>query len=212
MAQAHFEVVRIMRRRDLHRARSKLLIHIVIGNHRNLPAYQGQYEHLAHAVLIPRILRIHSHGRIAQERLRTRRGDLHVSAAVFIGVSDMPEESILLLVLHLRIGDRRLTLGTPVDDLGTLIDPSLLIQIDKDLFYRMRKPLVHRKPRTAPIAGSPQFLELFDNPILILFFPGPGPLHEGIAADLFLGQPFLCQLLHQFDLRRNAGMIRSRLP
>ena len=124
----------------------------------------------------------------------------------------MPEEAVLFLILYLRVGNGRLTLRTPVDDLGTLIDPSLFIQIDKDLLHGVGEPLVHGKPGAAPVAGGPQLLELLDDPVLILFFPGPGPLHESLPADLFFRQTLLSKLLHQLDLRGDAGMIRPRLP
>ncbi len=74
IAQARFEVVGIVRRRHLHRARSELWIRQnVVGDDRNLAIHQRQQHLLAVQMLVTLVRRIHRHRRIAQHGLRTRR-------------------------------------------------------------------------------------------------------------------------------------------
>ena len=48
VAQPHFEVVRIVRGRDLHRAAAEFHIHVIVRNNGDLSSHEGQNERLAH--------------------------------------------------------------------------------------------------------------------------------------------------------------------
>ena len=127
MALAHLEVVRVMRRRDLHRACTELFIYIVIRHDGDLSVYQRQDHIFPNDVLVSLIIRVYRDGSIAQHRLRTCGRDLKETVCPHDGILDMPEVSVLILVLHLGVRQGCLTLRAPVDDAGAFINVSLLI-------------------------------------------------------------------------------------
>ena len=136
MPFSHLEVVGVVSRRNLHAAGSEFPVHVLVGDHRDFPVRQRQLQHLADQILIPFILRIDSHRRIAQHGFRTRRGDLHVPPLFSHNrIIDVPEKAVLIHVLHLGIGKRRLAPGAPVNDTAALVDPALLIQTDKHFLH-----------------------------------------------------------------------------
>ena len=75
VAQAGLEVVGIVRRRDLHRARAEFRIGKLVGDDRNLAIHQRQQTFLPCRWRVALVLGIHRNGGIAQHRLRTRRGN-----------------------------------------------------------------------------------------------------------------------------------------
>ena len=50
MTQTHFKIVRVMGRRDLHRAGPELLIDIAVRDHGDSASHQRQDQHLAYTV------------------------------------------------------------------------------------------------------------------------------------------------------------------
>jgi hypothetical protein len=71
--QSRLKIIRIVRRRHLHRARPKLRLRQLIRNNRNLPLHQRQHHILPMQMRYTLVLRIHRNRRIAQHRLRPRR-------------------------------------------------------------------------------------------------------------------------------------------
>jgi hypothetical protein len=61
MAQAHFKIVGIMGRSNLHCTGTKLFIYIVIGKYRNSPIHQGEDHIPTDQMTIALILRMHRH-------------------------------------------------------------------------------------------------------------------------------------------------------
>ena len=127
MAFAHLEVVRVMGRRDLHCTGPELFIHIVVCHDRDLSSYQRKDHILSDDILISLVVRVHRNSSIPQHRLRTRGRDLEETVRTHDRVFDVPEVSLLLLVLYLSVRERGLTFRTPVDDPGSLVNISLLI-------------------------------------------------------------------------------------
>jgi hypothetical protein len=66
---ARFEVVRIVRGRDLHHASAEFRIGQLIENDRNFPIHQRQHDGLAVQIEIARIARVDGHRGIAQHSL-----------------------------------------------------------------------------------------------------------------------------------------------
>ena len=154
MALAHLKVVGIMGRGDFHASGSKFLVHIRVSDNRNFPVCQRQLKHLAHDVLIALVLRVHRHSGVSQHGLRPGGGYLYETARLsHYRVIDVPEEAVLLHMLHLCIRDRGLAYRTPVDDSGPFIDVAFLIQLDKDLQDRAGTSLVHGKAFPVPVSG-----------------------------------------------------------
>ncbi len=79
---ARLEIVRIVRRRHLHRARAELRIRQIVQNHRDRPVHQRQIHGPPVQMRVPRILGVHRHRRIAQHRLRPRSRHHHVRGRV----------------------------------------------------------------------------------------------------------------------------------
>ena len=70
-------VVEVMRAGDFHAAAAEVLVHKIIGNHRNLAVTQWQVHHLADQVFVAFIVWMHGQRAIGQHRLRPRRGNVH---------------------------------------------------------------------------------------------------------------------------------------
>ena len=90
---ADLEVVEVVRRRDLHRARALLGIGILVGDDRDLAPDQRQ-RHLGaglHQRRVALVLGMHGNRRVAQHRLRPRGGD---------------DDVVLVVARHL--GDQRI--------------------------------------------------------------------------------------------------------
>ena len=177
MALANLKVIGVMGRGNLHASGSKLLIHIMIGNDRNLPSHQRKDQGLSDQILIPFILRVYCYRRITQKRLRPGGGDLYKASLFPLHrIVDVPEEAVLLLVLHLCIGDRSLTYRTPINNAGSFIDQSLLIQLDKYLLHRIGTPFIHGETLPVPICGGTHLLKLAYDTSAVFFLPLPGLL------------------------------------
>ena len=212
MAFADFKVVDIMCRRDLQRAGTKLPIHVLIGDNGNLAFRQRQTHHLSHQIAIALILRVYRHRHVAQQGLRTGSGHNQKTIAVHYRVTDVPEETALVLVFHLKIGKRRQAAGAPVDQTVVPVDQALLVKRHKHFPHGTGKPLVHGKALAHPVAGSAQALELGDDLSAGFAPPAPHPLDKGITPYLVTIGSLLGKLLFHHILGGNAGMIGAGHP
>ena len=212
VATSYLKVVRVMRRCDLHDARSEFHIYIIIGDQRDLTVNQRQDQRLADEITIALILRIDCHSRIAEQRLRTRRRELHRTASVLERIAEMPEMSLLILVFHLRIGDGGQAVRTPVDDPLAAIDQSLLIEVEKHLVDRTVAALVHREALSLPVTGGAHLLQLGYDPSAELLSPCPGTVEESFTTDIILRDSFFLHRLHDLRLRGDRCVVRPRHP
>ena len=202
-----------MRRCDLHAAGSKLLIDILIGNDRYLSPRKRKLQHLSYYVLVSVILGIHSDRRITKKRLRTSRGDLNESSLLADDrIIDMPEVTVLILMLHLRIGNGCLADRTPVYYLISFIYVALIKQLYKDILDSLRTALIHGKALSLPVSGRSELLELLYDPSAVFFLPLPRILEEFFAPYLFLIYTLALQALGNLHLRSDARVVCSRLP
>ena len=152
MTAPHLKIVRIMRRRDLDRARTERLVNIGIGKERNPAVDNRKDQHLADHILVTPIFRMHGNARVAEHCFRACRRDLDEFSQLAVDrIAKMPEMAFLRLVLDLDVGNRRVAGRTPVRDARSLIDKSLLVEGDKDLAHGTAAALVHRKALAIPI-------------------------------------------------------------
>ena len=107
------EIVEVMRRRDLHRARALFGIGIFVGDDRNLPPDQRQDDVLADQMRVALVVRMHRDGGVAEHRLRPRGGDddvgrgiVRIEGLAFQRIAQIPQAALDLDLLHLEIGDR----------------------------------------------------------------------------------------------------------
>ena len=213
VASSHLKVVRVMSRGNLHAAGTEFLIHILIRNHRNLAIGKWQLQHLANQILITFILRINCYCRITQQSFRTGRCNLNKSALFSDNrIIDMPEKTILLLMLYLGIGNRGLADRAPVDDAGAFINISFFIQLDKYFQYRIGTSCIHRKTLSVPVCGRTKLMKLIDDAGTILLLPVPACFQKAVTSQIMFVDAFASQLVNNLYFGRDRCVIRARLP
>ena len=139
----HFEVVEVVRRRDLHRAGAFFRIGVVVADDRDAATDQRQDRCLPNQVLEPLIVGMHGDRDVAQHGLRPRRRHDDEFVAAFDRIFDVPEMSLGLDLLHFKIGDRGLELGVPIDQALVLVNEPVAVKLDEHLRHRARKTFVH---------------------------------------------------------------------
>ena len=212
VALPHLEVVRVVGRRHLDRARSECGVDIRIGKERNAPLHHGQDQSLADEAFVALIIRMHSDPRIAEHRLGPRRRDLHIVIRALDLVAEMPEIPLLCLMLHLDVRDRRRAVRAPVRDACALIDQPLLIEAHEHFAHRARAALVHREPLAVPVAGCAEHAQLIHDAVAILLLPVPDTLQKFLTPEFEPVRPLRTQTLLYLCLRGNARMITPRYP
>ena len=122
MTLSYLEIVRVMSGCDLNYARSEVFLYVAVGNDRYLPVYKRKPYISAYYIRISLILRVNCYSSITEHGLGTGSSKLQESYLGYRSVSldkrilDMPEMSLLLLIINLSIGDGGLTDRTPVYD------------------------------------------------------------------------------------------------
>ncbi len=213
MALADLEVVGVVCRGDLHAAGPELHVDVLVRDHRDLAACQRELEHFPDNVRVSLIVRVHSHRGIAEQGLRAGRRDLDEAAGLAHDrVIDVPEEALLVHMLHLGVRDRGPADRAPVDDLRALVDVAFLVEALEDLENRVRAALVHGEALALPVSRGAEFLELLHDAAAVLVAPLPAVFQELFAPDLVLVDPHLAEMLGDLDLRRDRGVVRSGLP
>ena len=212
MAQTDFEVVGVVRGRDLDGARPELGIDVLVCHDGDLPIGQGKKERLSDESGIARIAGMHRDRRIAEHGLGAGGRNDDFLAAALDGIGKIPEMPVFFRVLDLRIGKRRLTARTPVDDAVSAIDEPLVIKAEKSLVHGAGAFLVHCERKARPIAGRAELFELLDNPAAVLFLPRPGAAQELLSADLLLAHALFFHLFDDLDLGRDRGVVSPGKP
>ena len=158
MTSSYLEIVRVMSRRDLYAAGSELFVYIRVSDHRDFSVCQWKLQSLSDEVFVSVIIRIDCHCRITKQSLRTGGCDLHITTSVSNRIIDVPEMSSLLLMLYLCIRDGRMTYRTPVNDSGTFVDVSFLIETGKYFQNCLRASFIHGETLSVPVTGGTNLL------------------------------------------------------
>ena len=213
MAQTNLKVVRVVRRRNFYRAGTELFVDIFVRYNRDFAPNERENQRFANKVRVAFIVRMYRNGRIAQQRFRTCRRNRKILVRVLYKILNVPEVTRMFFILNLRVGQRRRTVGTPVDNTVTLIDEPLVVEADKHLQHRVGTALVHRKALPVPVARAAELLKLADNTVAVLLLPVPYALQKRFAPEvvarfaLLVAQHFL-----NLDLCCDAGVVRTRNP
>ena len=138
IALANFEVVEVVRRGDLYRARTGLRVGIGIAGNGNETTDQRQVDGFADQRLIARVFGVHHHAGIAQHGFRAGGGNGDMAPILTVdGVAEVPEVTVDLLLFDLKVGNRSLELGVPVHQPLVLVDQALAVELDEGGFNRL---------------------------------------------------------------------------
>ena len=164
-------------------------------------------------MLVALIVRVDRNAGIAHEGLRAGGRNDQIARAVCQRIADVPQLARLGLVLDLRVGQRSRAVRAPVDDAVTLVDQTLIIEVDKHLADGLGAALVHREALALPVAGRAELFQLADDAVAVLVLPVPDALEELLAAEVVTGQAlFLAQVLLNLDLGGNARVVGAGHP
>ena len=205
-------VVGIVGGGELHAARAELGIHEVVRDHGDLPVREGQLHLLPEEALEARIVRVHGDARVAQHGLGARGGDHEAPAVVDVGIADVPELAVALLVLHLEVGEGRLARGIPLDHAGALVDAPLLVGLHEDLADGLVEVRVHGEALAGPVHAGAHAAELVLDGALVLVLPGPEALEELLPGQVVAGLALGLQLALHHHLGGDARVVHPGDP
>ncbi len=212
VAPGHLEVVEVVGRGNLQGPGAELQRDVGVGDHRNLAPQHRQAQGGAVKVLIALVLGVDRHRGVSQQGLGPGGGHGEVAVARGQGIADIIEVAVVGVVLHLQIGQGRLTAGAPVDDVVAFVDQAFLIEADEDLPHRPGQPCIQGEALPAPVAGGAQALQLVDDLPAGFGLPLPDPLNEGLPAQgVAVGALGGQHALHHV-LGGDAGVVGARHP
>ena len=212
VTQTQLEVVGVVCGRDLDRARAEAHLDIVVRHDGYHPVGERQTEHPADIRAHLLVLGVDGDGGVAEHGLGASRRYGDAALSVNEGIAVIPQVGLLFVVVDFRVRKRRLAMGAPVDDAVAAVDEPFLVIAHECVHNRRGQVLVHGERLFRPVAGSAQPLQLFHYSAAVLLFPLPRALQEPFPADIGFGEPFALHLLHDFDFRRDGGVVGAGEP
>ena len=131
------EVERVVPGRDLERARAEPELDALVGDHGHAAPDERHDHLLADRVPVALVLRVHGHRDVGEHRRGPHRRDRQAAGAVPEGVAGVRQRVVDLHVLHLKVGDRGLVEGAPVDEPVRAIEPPALREVDEEAHHRL---------------------------------------------------------------------------
>ena len=173
-----------------------------------------RYDHvLAFEPLVFLLFGVDADCYIAKDGLRTRRSDDGVFARLFrYFVTQVVELIMLIVVDHLLVTQRCLTLGIPVDHTQTAVDKTFLIEVAEHFDDRFRTGLVHGERRAVPVAGTTEFAELLQDDASVFVRPRPRVFEKLLAGQVTLIDTLLLEAFDHFRFRCDRRMVGTRYP
>ena len=212
MALAHFVVVEIVGRGNLHTAGAEVRVHVIVGDDGDITICQRQADGLADHVLVARVFRVHRHGSIAEHGFRAGSGDHQVPGTVGQGIAEVPHVALLFHVLHFQIGNGGVQGRVPVHQPFAAIDQAFFVQAHKNFAYRVGQALVHGEALAGPVHAGAHAAQLTGNGAAGFAFPLPDFLQEFVTAKLMTVGTFSGQLALHHHLGSDTGMVGTYLP
>ena len=221
MTLTYEEVVGIVSGRNLNDTSTELLLNIIVSENWNLATRERKNNVLTDNRGETLILRVDSYGRIAGERFRTRRRDadivlvklaLRAEGAARDGIADIPEVTVIRLMLNLVVRESRTAARTPVYDVVAFINEALIVKLGKDLRDSFRATLVERKALARPVGRIAEHALLMDDRSAVLLLPLPDALDKGLAPEILTALTLLAERLLNDILSRNTRVIGTREP
>ena len=208
------EVVEVVRRGDLDRARAEIRLDIVVGDDRDQPVDDRQAAALPHEVPVALVARVHRHRAVTEDRFGAGGGDGDEAAAVLERIAEVPHIAVDLAIFDFEVTDRGAELRVPVDQPLVAVEQPLVIQVDEHLGHRRRKTGVHGEALVRPVAACAQPPELAGNCAAAGRLPVPHRLHERLAPQLLPRRRLRAfgELAFDHHLRCDAGVIGADHP
>ncbi len=230
VALPNFVIGRVVGRGDFDRPGAELGVHRRIGDDGDASP-QGRQDGLpSHQRFVARVVGVHSHRCVAQDRLRSRGGHLdvlcspfgppttaplaasHLPLFIYQRITHVPQLGGLFLVNNLQVRDSCLTTGAPVDQIGPPVDQALLIELNESHAHSLGKSLIQGETFAIPIAGDAQAAVLLGDDAAVLLFPLPHSFHKLLASQVMAGQPLFGQFPFYHILGSDTSVVRARHP
>ena len=211
----HGVVVGVVGRGDLDKAGAKVGVDMPILKDGDLTVDDGELDGLTHKGGLLGVLRGDSHARVAEHGLGARSGDDDVVLAVDrLGqrVAQVPQVTLLVLVLGLVVRDGGGAVGAPVDDALAAVDQAVVVPVAEHLAHGLGVVLVHGKALVIKVDGAAHTLDLLDDDAAVLVGPIPAGVDKLIAADLQAADALALELLVDLGLRGDTGVVGTEHP
>ena len=212
MAKSHLIVVRVVSGSDLYHACTEIHFNVLVRDNGYLPVGERELHGLSDDALVAFVVRVNGDSSITEQRFRTRCSYLHEAASVGEGIVDVPEVTLLLLILALDIGDRGLAVRAPVYDALAVVDKTLLVVVDEYLLNSLGAAVVKCEALTLPVAGRAELFELVLYLAAVLVSPVPRAFEESVTSDVVLGNSLLLHLRNDLCLGRDGSMVGAGEP
>ena len=219
VALAHFVVVEVVGRGDLHAAGALLHVGVFVGDYGDQTVHQRQQYVLADQRLVTGIFRVHGHGGIAQHGLRTGGGDDQVIltfsclGAVGQRIAQVPHVALDLAIFHFQIGDGGVEFRIPVHQTLAAVHQAIFVETDEHFLHGGREAFIHGEALALPVHGVAQAAHLAGDGATGLFLPLPDLVDEGFTAVIVAGLAlFGGDLALNHHLGGDTGVVGARLP
>ncbi len=127
VALPHLEIVGVVRRRYLHRARAEIALHVFVGDYGYLSADERQHEIFAYRGRIPLVFGIYRNGSVAEHGFGARCGNGNISVLAVDFVFYVPKVRGGLLVFHLHVRYSGFTARAPIGNTVAAVNKPFII-------------------------------------------------------------------------------------
>ena len=215
VALAQREVVRVVRRGDLHGTSAELRVDVVVGHHNHLAIWQERVRQgLAHQFRVALVLRVHGNGHVAQHRLHTGGRHDHMGLGIVQGaVADAHQLALVVGINDLDVGNSSLQHRGPVHHAIRPVDQAGVKKLLEHGLHRAGQAIVQSEALARPIHRITDGAHLALDHATVLVLPLPDLVHEGLAAivEAILALGFL-QVGLDLRLGGNTRVVRARQP
>ena len=173
-----------MRGGDLEAAGAELNVDVVVLDDGNLAPHERNNDAPSAEVLVLRVVRIDTHGRVAHDRFGSGRSHDGIPVFTDDAIAQVVKFALLLLINHLLVAEGSKGGGIPIDHADTTIDQSLTVQIAEDAKDAPGTDVIHGKSRAIPVAGGAKASELLEDDAAVLLFPLPGVAQKLLAGKV----------------------------
>ena len=191
MAKSYFKVVGIVEGRNFYHTCTERLIHIFIGDNGDLSINDRNENSFSHICGIPFVFGIYRQSSVTQHGFGTSGGHGHENIVFSLNfIFNLPKVSFLFPMLHFNIGNRSVTMGTPIHNIFITVNQLFFIVCYKSFPYCSGEDFVHGKPFSLPIAGSTGTAKLTHNAFVIFVLPFKGLFDESLPANFLFRATF----------------------